>query len=568
MHNAEKICVNCNKDFVIEPDDFSFYEKIGVPAPTFCYICRIQRRMFWRNERNFYKRPCDLCKQDFVSTYSLDTPYTVYCTKCFFSDEWDPYMYGIDIDFSKPFFSQWKDLLHKVPLNGMMNDDGIASTNSPYSYDYFFSKNVYLSACGWHSENLYYCFNANYSKEISNSFFAMNSELCNFVSEVEKCFGSVFLFDSENSTQCLYSSDLKNCNNCFLSVGLRNKSYCIKNVQYSKEEYLEKLNAYKLDTILGSKTAFKEMQDFVESFPRRFAKVIQCVNSTGHQIDHAKNLKNSFWTMGPIENSKNIFVTDQGQDSYDANNTGKISLCYEVITTDESANTKFSIFVTKSNYAEYSLYCSASSNIFGCIGLKKGSYSILNKKYSKEEYELLRSKLVAHMMNTKEYGEFFPSAISTYAYNEAQIQEWFPLSQQEIEERSYSFRFIDRNKYKPTKTVKELENEKLLDIADNITSEVIECPVKGLNCMNVYRITERELVIYKKLSCAIPSSCQNCRYGELIQDRPNPLLSSQPCECISSNHEHTGNCQENFETPFNNSQRPLYCENCYQQELY
>ena len=31
-----KTCQNCKNDFIIEPDDFSFYEKMKVPAPTFC----------------------------------------------------------------------------------------------------------------------------------------------------------------------------------------------------------------------------------------------------------------------------------------------------------------------------------------------------------------------------------------------------------------------------------------------------------------------------------------------------------------------------------------------------
>jgi hypothetical protein len=30
-----KICQNCKKNFIIEPDDFGFYEKIKVPPPTF-----------------------------------------------------------------------------------------------------------------------------------------------------------------------------------------------------------------------------------------------------------------------------------------------------------------------------------------------------------------------------------------------------------------------------------------------------------------------------------------------------------------------------------------------------
>jgi len=38
-------CQNCKKEFEITNDDFGFYKKIGVPAPTFCPECRLKRRM-------------------------------------------------------------------------------------------------------------------------------------------------------------------------------------------------------------------------------------------------------------------------------------------------------------------------------------------------------------------------------------------------------------------------------------------------------------------------------------------------------------------------------------------
>ena len=42
MKVETKICQNCKKDFIIEPEDFNFYEKIKVPLPTFCADCAIR----------------------------------------------------------------------------------------------------------------------------------------------------------------------------------------------------------------------------------------------------------------------------------------------------------------------------------------------------------------------------------------------------------------------------------------------------------------------------------------------------------------------------------------------
>ena len=79
MQSETKICQNCKKDFIIEPDDFGFYEKIKVPPPTFCPECRFQRRMIFRNGRTLYRRQCDLCQKNIISIYSADASFPVYC---------------------------------------------------------------------------------------------------------------------------------------------------------------------------------------------------------------------------------------------------------------------------------------------------------------------------------------------------------------------------------------------------------------------------------------------------------------------------------------------------------
>src|SRR3989344_8964157 len=129
MNSETKICGNCKGSFAIEPDDFSFYEKMGVPPPTFCPQCRKQRRLAWRNDMNMYSRKCDMCGKSIVSIYSPDSEMTVYCVKCWWSDKWDPKDYAQDYDFSRPFFEQFHELQRKVPALAILNDDGSDSIN-------------------------------------------------------------------------------------------------------------------------------------------------------------------------------------------------------------------------------------------------------------------------------------------------------------------------------------------------------------------------------------------------------------------------------------------------------
>ena len=66
--------------------------------------------MTFRNEKTLYSRPCDLCKKNMISMYSLKVAFPVYCTDCFWSDKWDSAEYGMDLDLERPFFEQWEDM--------------------------------------------------------------------------------------------------------------------------------------------------------------------------------------------------------------------------------------------------------------------------------------------------------------------------------------------------------------------------------------------------------------------------------------------------------------------------
>ena len=138
-----KKCQNCKKDFVIEQEDFNFYEKIKVPPPTFCPECRMQRRMLWRNLRNLYKSNCCVPKhkENIISVYSADKPLVVYDQKYWWGDGWDPIEYGKEYDFSRPFFEQFSELLHSIPIPNISN---LNSSNTDYANMTIDSKDIYL----------------------------------------------------------------------------------------------------------------------------------------------------------------------------------------------------------------------------------------------------------------------------------------------------------------------------------------------------------------------------------------------------------------------------------------
>src|SRR3989338_7861561 len=123
VKTESKICQNCKKDFVIELEDFNFYEKIKVPPPTFCPECRIVRRFIWRNERTLYHNKCAFSGKPIITMFAPETGLTVYDRDIWWKDQWDAFDYGVDYDFSKPFFVQFQELLKRVPLANLADNN-------------------------------------------------------------------------------------------------------------------------------------------------------------------------------------------------------------------------------------------------------------------------------------------------------------------------------------------------------------------------------------------------------------------------------------------------------------
>ena len=83
MDSQTKICENCKKSFLILGKEIEFLNKKGISIPIECFKCRQDKRLAMRNERNLYKRKCNKCNQDMVTTYAPESPYIIYCQKCF-----------------------------------------------------------------------------------------------------------------------------------------------------------------------------------------------------------------------------------------------------------------------------------------------------------------------------------------------------------------------------------------------------------------------------------------------------------------------------------------------------
>ncbi len=572
-------CQNCKQNFAIAPDDFSFYEKIRVPPPTFCPGCRMQRRLAYRNTHAFYKRKDSFSGKEMISMYSPDKNLTVIDRKAWWGDSWDPINYGINYDFTKSFFSQWKEFRDKFPLQNLQQTK---SVNSEYCNVAEESKDCYLISASWKNERVLYSDSITEIKDSADLHVVRRSQ---FSYEDTVCADSYQLFYSEDSHNCVNSYflfDCRNCTDCFMCSGLRSKSHCFYNQQLNKEEYQKKMS--KMD--VGSHTLIENLKKDFEGMKlksiRKFAHIVNSYDVTGDNIVNAKNCHMCFDLMSELQDCKYSFWGVQGKDIFDCGpGFGVVELMYETFDAGPGGKSiLLSHSIHTSENVEYSFYCHDCSNIFACFGLRNKSYCIFNKQYSKDEYNELREKIINHMNempykdgkeNVYKYGEFFPADLSPFCYNETVAQDHFPIKKEDALKTGLSWKDMETRNYVPTLFSKDIPDN-IKDVPDTILSEVIECAHKGAcsdRCTTAFRVIPNELTFYRKFNIPIPRLCYGCRHYARLHKRNPMKLWHRQCMCDKSGHDHSDKCPNEFETSYS-PKRPeaVYCEQCYQKEVY
>ncbi|MEA3399164.1 MAG: hypothetical protein U9R00_01475 [Patescibacteria group bacterium] len=575
MNPETRTCQNCKKDFVIEPEDFDFYKKIDVPAPTFCPDCRLARKLTWRNERTLFKRACDFCGKDIISMHKPDSIFPVYCHDCWWSDKWDPLDYGQDYDFNKSFFNQFNELQEKTPRPSAYST---ANINSEYCNHSAHMKNSYLIFGSWFSEDCGYGQTVMDSKNCWDCIFIRKCESCFQSTDLTECNQVFFSKQCHSCIDSFFIFDCRNCQNCIFSFNLRNKKYHIFNKPVSKEEY-KKIK----EEIFSSRTSLEEAKRKFKNLIKKeaFHKFMigdRNNNVSGEFIFNSKNVHKSYY-IDNGENEKYVVRGGVGQkDTMDGFGTHSGELCYETNNIDFSSRCLFSLNGESNINSSYLIDCDHVNNSFGCISVQKDEYCILNKKYSKEEYNELIPKIIKSMGKnlhkdkrgvTYGYGEFFPGEISPFFYNETIAQEWFPLDKEKATALGYRWK-DDNNKksYVPTVSSKDLP-EKIKEIDESIFSEIILCEswdedkkeAQKHGCTKAFKVIQNELSFYRKYNIPLPVRCSNCRYFKMFSERN--LLGSWHRTCMKEG------CNNEFETSYSPDREEIvYCESCYKKEVY
>src|SRR3990167_7264302 len=363
VKTESKICQNCKKDFVIELEDFNFYEKIKVPPPTFCPECRIVRRFIWRNERTLYHNKCAFSGKPIITMFAPETNLVVYDRDIWWGDKWDPLAYGQDYDFPKPFFEQFSELLHRVPLMNLGNSNCV---NSDYGNHNEGCRNCYLTFAAYSNENVSYSTGVFESKDSIDLYKVGKSEQCYEDVLCNALFNTHFSYDSDECIDSYFLTSCLNLQNCLGCMNLRHKKHCIFNKQYTKEEYDKERAKYDFGSHEALERFKKEYKNFIKNQFRRFAFIYKSKDVTGDNVMFSKNSKMVFDIFSEAENSKYIIHGAAGiKECYDGYGIGaKAEEGYEIFDTGiQGYRQMFSIINHTCQEAQYTYMCFLTSMI-------------------------------------------------------------------------------------------------------------------------------------------------------------------------------------------------------------
>lgn len=548
----QRICRSCRSGFEAATDTL-LYENLEVPPPTICTDCSHQRRFAFRNERAYYRRRCDLTGKEIVSIYDPKGPYTVYHREVWFSDRYDPLSYGREIDFSRPFFDQLKELSLAVPWEHMVL---INCQNCDYCNYAINSKNCYLCV-RTDSEDCYYCYLPfNGTRNCMDCYNIVGCELCYECIDCTSCRECRWVQRCKQCSNVDFCKDCVGCTNCFGCIGLRHKQYHFFNEPLSKKEYEERVQECDTSSHGLVLLLWQRMKDLDLGRPHRSAVIDQTEDATGDYIVKSRRIRNSF-DIEECEDVADSIGIEYGKDVARAAFLYHPELSYEQLSITYSQRVRFSYGVYGSNDIEYCMMVhNGSHDCFGCVGLKRNSYCILNKQYPPEEYRVCRERLVKHMKDTKEYGQFFSPSLSPFAYNETVAQEYYPLTKKEALIKGY--RWKDDIDEIP-KVEKIIPAELLPDAIDDIPDDILNWALKCEMTKRPFRIMNRELSFYHKHRIPIPRFHPDERHRRRMALRNPRKLWQRKCD----------KCGKDIQTTYA-PDRPeiMYCESCYLKEVY
>lgn len=529
-------CLHCSSEYSVQDDDFKMYSRFDVPLPTWCPDCRQMRRVRHLNELNLFKRNCGATGKPLITHHPHYVPYPVYSQKYWYSDAVDNTAVGRAFDFSKSFFEQYQSLSNVVSRPALFTDFA-RDENSEYTNYSGKNKSCYLIFDSDENWDCMYSYSLNSSKNTLDCYRGDKLELCYQAVDCQNCYACSFL---QNCSECSNSAYLKNCigvKDSLFCANLKQKSCYLFN-QPSTPEEIQALRL-KIKSPTELRSCFETFQKLIASLPERAWEGLRSENSIGNYLFACKDAYHCFDCRN-VWDGRYIYQAFMSvKNSMDCNEIGQAELLYECSVVGYNAyNCRFCLNclnqITNCTYCDMCFL--GCSDLFGCIGLKRRSFCILNQQYNEHEYNALLPKIIAHMKETGEWGQFFPVHLSPFAYNHSNAQIFYPLHKEEASILGIEWAEEDAI------------SERSEASADR-RGDTCSCR----SCKKDFRITPQEREFYSTFGINPPENCFLCRHGKRMNSRASRMLFASRCT----------KCDAGMQGQVLKVGSGLFCESCF-----
>ncbi len=530
-------------------------QKFSLPLAKKAPNERLRQRLAFRNDRTLYARKCSLTAKDILAVYHPEVVFPVYSMESWWGDAWDPLSYGRDVDFTRPFFEQLAELQSAVPRLAMINKN---PTNSDYIAIGTDNKNCYLCAPSTVNEDCMYGGVIYFSKNIVDGYMSLKNEIGYDIIHCDNCYKIFFAKDCSHCSDVYFSENCQSCQDCFGCYGLRNKKFCWFNEQKTEAEFRE-LKAQFFTKLSQEKIADtkKKFKEFSANLPHQPLYLRNAEDSLGDYLVDCKNCYGCF-DLDDAEDCAWVTRFAKGiVDSVDScEGADGVELCYNVM----SAGVKLyhaicSTFVWGCHDVMYCDLCFSVEDCFGCISLRNhAKYCILNKQYTKEEYEKLVSQIIQHMQKTGEWGNFFPGQLAPFGYNETIANVLYPLKKEEALQRG--FRWSDYQIPLPSVQAKNYNDlpQTIEEVTPAILEQAIICKTSG----RPFRVVKQELDFYHTHGLPLPQEHHDIRHLNRVHARNGKVFFKRTC---------ANDGKEFYTTYTPESEVNVVCDECYKRTL-
>lgn len=293
------------------------------------------------------------------------------------------------------FLTAYKELQLKTPRFSAFI---LNSENSDYNFNVENAKNCYLIANSVDSRDCMYGRDFYGCEDCTDCDHCHACTLCYQCLNCDNCYDCDYLQDSLDSYSCRYGYFLKGCKDCIGCSGLKQKRFHIFNEPYSEEQYAIKIKE------LTDEEIVKNFETLKRKVPRIGIMQVDSENFTGMGIFHSRNVDVSF-DVSECQDCGYLLECKNVTDSWDITILENSELCYNISSSRGLHNCNCCYFCLNSSDLEYCENLIECNNCFGCIGLRRKQYHILNEPYEPDGYFRKVEEIKSALCASKLYGK-------------------------------------------------------------------------------------------------------------------------------------------------------------------